>query len=67
MKPKSPTNRRPLGKAEAARVLAAPFPKRTQPRFWAIAPASAIELALVALTLAVGATGLVMVFARIGG
>ncbi len=61
------TNRRPLGKAEAARVIAAPFPKRAQPRFWAIAPASASELVLVALTLAIGATGLVMMFARIGG
>jgi hypothetical protein len=53
LKFQSPTNRRPLDRREAARVVAAPFPKRTQGDGWSIVgPLAAGAMIAVAYALA---------------
>ncbi len=49
MRSKIPTNRRPLARQEAARVVAAPFPKRTTAQMRAIARHRAGDRATLAV------------------
>ncbi len=49
---KMPANRRPLARAEAARVLAAPLPKSASGRLWPIAMPLAVGGAIAAIWIA---------------